>query len=248
MENNARIFALSADGDAALAACCALLAKRLKAGECPRVLFGGNSPDGGPCRRAFVASDTEEAIEALNASPPKTGKKLKLVFAMPGQGSSGPVPVESLCAKLPVFREYIERAQCVLDRHGRLSVNDILSRGKARSSMEEQLFVLIYGAALAMQYRAWGAHPDMMIAHSLGELTALVVCGMASYEEMLGFVCRRALIIDSLAESGAMAHEAFCQVLFGVIDAQSRRKRESAKRKGSALCVFSLRVRAAASS
>lgn len=43
-------------------------------------------------------------------------------------------------------------------------------------------------------------------------------------------------------------HEAFCQVLFGVIDAQSRRKRESAKRKGSALCVFSLRVRAAASS
>lgn len=208
MENDTRIFALSADDDAALVACCALLAKRLKAGECPRVLFGGNSPDGGPCRRSFVASDTEEAIEALNASPPKTGKKLKLVFAMPGQGSSGPVPVESLCAELPVFREYIERAQCVLDRHGRLSVNDILSRDKARSSMEEQLFVLIYGAALAMQYRAWGAHPDMMIAHSLGELTALVVCGMASYEEMLGFVCRRALIIDSLAESGAMAHVA----------------------------------------
>ena len=48
--------------------------------------------------------------------------------------------------------------------------------------------------------------------------------------------------------SSALPHEAFCQVLFGVIDAQSRRKRESAKRKGSALCVFSLRVRAAASS
>ena len=48
--------------------------------------------------------------------------------------------------------------------------------------------------------------------------------------------------------SFSVPHEAFCQVLFGVIDAQSRRKRESAKRKGSALCVFSLRVRAAASS
>ena len=50
------------------------------------------------------------------------------------------------------------------------------------------------------------------------------------------------------AMSSGLPHEAFCQVLFGVIDAQSRRKRESAKRKGSALCVFSLRVRAAASS
>lgn len=49
-------------------------------------------------------------------------------------------------------------------------------------------------------------------------------------------------------DASNIRHEAFCQVLFGVIDAQSRRKRESAKRKGSALCVFSLRVRAAASS
>ena len=56
------------------------------------------------------------------------------------------------------------------------------------------------------------------------------------------------LLVDYLFEPFMAAHEAFCQVLFGVIDAQSRRKRESAKRKGSALCVFSLRVRAAASS
>ena len=55
-------------------------------------------------------------------------------------------------------------------------------------------------------------------------------------------------VITNSAEYGLIPHEAFCQVLFGVIDAQSRRKRESAKRKGSALCVFSLRVRAAASS
>ena len=53
---------------------------------------------------------------------------------------------------------------------------------------------------------------------------------------------------DNSTEKDSAPHEAFCQVLFGVIDAQSRRKRESAKRKGSALCVFSLRVRAAASS
>ena len=54
--------------------------------------------------------------------------------------------------------------------------------------------------------------------------------------------------VDLTSDEFYAAHEAFCQVLFGVIDAQSRRKRESAKRKGSALCVFSLRVRAAASS
>ena len=54
--------------------------------------------------------------------------------------------------------------------------------------------------------------------------------------------------VVKFAKHGFAEHEAFCQVLFGVIDAQSRRKRESAKRKGAALCVFSLRVRAAASS
>ncbi|WP_455598509.1 acyltransferase domain-containing protein [Cloacibacillus sp.] len=207
-ENDAKIYAVSADDNTALVSRCVWLAKRLEAGENPRLLFGGDRADRGPYRRAFAVSEIEEAVEALNTFPPKMRKKLKLVFAMPGQGSAGPIPVESLCAELPVFREYIERAQRVLGRQGRLSAKEILSRGRARSSMDEQLFVLIYGTALAMQYRAWGAEPDMVIAHSLGELTALVVCGMASYEEMLCFVCRRALIIDSLAESGAMAHVA----------------------------------------
>ena len=55
-------------------------------------------------------------------------------------------------------------------------------------------------------------------------------------------------LFEKASDDEKAQHEAFCQVLFGVIDAQSRRKRESAKRKGSALCVFSLRVRAAASS
>lgn len=56
------------------------------------------------------------------------------------------------------------------------------------------------------------------------------------------------IVLPEFQRHGIGSHEAFCQVLFGVIDAQSRRKRESAKRKGSALCVFSLLVRAAASS
>ena len=207
-ENDVKIYRISAKSGAALAASCAAAARQLEADAGRRALFFAH-PSEGPCRRAFAASEREEIIAALRADiPQQTAKRPKLIFAMPGQGSAGPVPAEYLCAALPVFREYVERAQRRLERHVRLSVKELLTRGKARSSMEEQLFVFIYGTALAMQYRAWGAEPDMIAAHSLGELSAMAVCEMTSYEEMLDFVCRRALIIDSLAESGAMAHVA----------------------------------------
>ncbi|WP_302794926.1 acyltransferase domain-containing protein [Cloacibacillus evryensis] len=207
-ENEVKIYSISANSAAALAARYAELSRRLAAGDDLCGLFDTGKFTNDSHRMAFAASGRTEVIESLKTFRAAAVKGQKLIFAMPGQGSSGPVPIEYLCASMPTFREYIERAQERLTGGGAPSVKEILSRGKARSSMEEQLFIFIYGTAMAMQYCEWGAKPDMVIAHSLGELAAMVVCGMASYEEMLGFVQRRAQIIDALAGAGAMVHVA----------------------------------------
>lgn len=88
--------------------------------------------------------------------------------------------------------------------------------------------------------------PRSKASELIGRYDLLALPVINGGEKMVGIVTvDDAMDIEKQEDA---THEAFCQVLFGVIDAQSRRKRESAKRKGSALCVFSLRVRAAASS
>ena len=52
----------------------------------------------------------------------------------------------------------------------------------------------------------WGFVPDLILPHSLGEFSALAISGMANFEETAEFVCRRALVIDSIKERGVMLH------------------------------------------
>lgn len=104
---------------------------------------------------------------------------------------------------------------------------------------------------ITIGYEECGAGEPLVLLMGLGAPGSKWAPHMAAYEKY--FHCyamdnRGAGHSDKPVAYSYTIHEAFCQVLFGVIDAQSRRKRESAKRKGSALCVFSLRVRAAASS
>ena len=51
-----------------------------------------------------------------------------------------------------------------------------------------------------------GFRPDFILPHSLGEFAALAVSGMADFAETAQFVCRRALVIDSIKERGVMLH------------------------------------------
>lgn len=167
---------------------------------------GADCAERGKFRRDAGPSDESEAAKI---SPPPlgpAGAPGKLAFAFPGQGAAGPVPLAGLRSSLPVFSKYIGIAEKTAERAAGASLTKILEKGRCGSALEEHASVFAYGAALALQYIAWGFAPDFILPHSLGEFSALTVSGMADFEETAQFVCRRALVIDSIKERGIMLH------------------------------------------
>lgn len=162
----------------------------------------------GKFRRAAVASDEAEAAEILLSPFKSGGARKKLAFAFPGQGAAGAVPVAELLRVMPVFSKYLDIADKAAERAAGVSLMRILEKGRGGSALAEHLSVFAYGAALALQYAAWGFVPDFILPHSLGEYAALAVSGMADFAETALFVCSRALVIDSIKERGVMFHAA----------------------------------------
>lgn len=199
-----RAVALSAESAEELAALCRIAA---------RAPFSYDFHKFTPCdaarakfRRAAVASDEAEAAKTLLTPIEQSGAPKKLAFAFPGQGAAGAVPVAELRRVLPAFSKYLGTAEKAAERTAGVSLSQILEKGRGVSALEEHLSVFAYGAALAFQYIDWGFRPDFILPHSLGEFAALAVSGMANFAEAAQFVCRRALVIDSIKERGVMLH------------------------------------------
>lgn len=160
----------------------------------------------GKYRRAAVASGETEAAEILLAPPETHGAPKKLAFAFPGQGAAGAVPVAELRRALPIFSKYLGIAEKAAERAAGASLTPLLEKVRNSAALAEHISVFAYGAALAFQYMDWGFVPDLILPHSLGEFSALAISGMADFEETAEFVCRRALVIDSIKERGVMLH------------------------------------------
>lgn len=133
----------------------------------------------------------------------------KIIFAFPGQGSSGALPLIFLKNRLPVFKEYIERADDFLKMNG--IYNDLcslLSTAKISSPLDGQLFPFIFGVASAKQIIAYGISPDALLGHSIGEAASLVVSGLTDYEDTLRYINDRSAAISNICEYGAMVFAA----------------------------------------
>lgn len=199
-----RAVALSAESAEELAALCKIAA---------RAPFSCDFHKFTPCgavhakfRRAAVASDEAEAAAILLAPIECSGAPKKLAFAFPGQGAAGAVPVAELRRVLPTFSKYLQIAETAVERAAGVPLAAILEKGRNDTALAEHISVFAYGAALAFQYMDWGFIPDLILPHSLGEFSALAISGMADFEETVDFVCRRALVIDSINERGVMLH------------------------------------------
>ena len=59
--------------------------------------------------------------------------------------------------------------------------------------------------ALTELWRSYGVHPDAVIGHSMGEVTAAVVAGALSPAEGLRVIATRSRLMSRLAGQGAVA-------------------------------------------
>ncbi|MES1241997.1 MAG: amino acid adenylation domain-containing protein [Acidobacteriota bacterium] len=157
-------------------------------------------------RRAVVCSDSRDAAAVLRGLDPQRvldrryeGSDRPVVFGFPGQGSQHAGMAWELLAEEPSFREPLELCFRILGLDPEtLQSAEALERTEVAQPV---LFGVEY--ALARLWMDWGARPEAMIGHSLGEYVAACLSGVFSIEEGLALVAERGRLMQGLP-AGAM--------------------------------------------
>ncbi len=153
------------------------------------------------------ATGVAEALERLTAATATTTAPA-VVFVFPGQGSQQAGAVRDLIDREPVFRAELEWAQQVLDGCLPRPLLSLLQDGHPEELAETgvtQPVVVACGLALAALWRSWGVHPQAVLGHSVGEITAAAVAGAITPEAALRFAARRGALMQRLPVGSMLA-------------------------------------------
>ncbi|HEY9267636.1 MAG TPA: type I polyketide synthase, partial [Mycobacterium sp.] len=164
-----------------------------------------------------VARDRTEAVAGLRAlaegrSAPgvvpaaSTKPKPGTVFVYSGQGSQWAGMGRRLLADEPAFARALAEIEPVFVEQVGFSLHDVIANGESVTG-DAQVQPVLMGLQLALTelWRSYGVHPDAVIGHSMGEVTAAVVAGALSVADGLTVIAHRSSIMSRLAGQGAVA-------------------------------------------
>ncbi len=178
-------------------------------------------------RAVVVAGSDQEALAGLRAlergekapgvvcgSAAGSGAPGKAVWVFPGQGSQRVGMGQELYDRYPVFAKALDEACEQLD--ARLAgwvdhpVRDVVL-GKVPGSAEllnqtvfTQAGLFAVESALFRLVESWGVRPDVVIGHSVGEITAAHAAGALSLQDAARLVAARGRLMQALPPGGAM--------------------------------------------
>ncbi|MEV7013828.1 type I polyketide synthase [Streptosporangium sp. NPDC051022] len=150
-------------------------------------------------RAAFVASTRQDLLSGLdNAHGVKvTGGRLAVLFA--GQGSQRAGMGCELAGVFPVFAEAFGAVVQAFDE----VTGQTWAEGDLSRTEFAQPALFAFEVALYRLLESWGLRPDVVMGHSLGEITAAHVAGVFSLRDACLVVAERARLMQAL-EPGAM--------------------------------------------
>lgn len=127
---------------------------------------------------------------------------MKHAYVFPGQGAQFTGMGQDLYDKGGKYREMFERANDVLG----FRITDVMFGGSAedlKQTRVTQPAVFLHSVVKALDY----GKPDAVAGHSLGEFSALTVCGALEFEDALRLVSARAAAMQKACEMrrGGMA-------------------------------------------
>jgi acyl transferase domain-containing protein len=167
-------------------------------------------------RLAVVGTSAAEWAEGLRAhlERPELQQKSEhgqtgVVFLYCGQGPQWATMGRTLLEQEPVFRDSLMRCDALLRSYTSWSVVEELTAEARRSRLSQTevaqpaLFALQVG--LTELWRSWGAQPEAIVGHSVGEVAAAWAAGVLSLEDAVRVVYHRGRLMQRATGQGGMA-------------------------------------------
>ncbi|MEC9464557.1 MAG: SDR family NAD(P)-dependent oxidoreductase, partial [Myxococcota bacterium] len=128
-----------------------------------------------------------------------------------GQGSQVLGMGRALMEAHEPFRILLEKVLAVLDGYLETPLASVLFADKdgpqaalIHETQYTQPALFAIEVALADLWRSWGVRPDILMGHSVGELSAAYVSGLLSLEDAAKLVCARGRLMQGCRSDGAM--------------------------------------------
>lgn len=170
-------------------------------------------------RHAIVCENKASAAEQLRTeiSASHSGhvddsdsRRSKVVFMFPGQGAQYPKMCLGLYETNSIFAQVIDEcctiASKILERDLKPALFSA-EQGEIDRTEIAQPLLFITEYALAQVWISRGLTPDVMIGHSLGEITAACLAGVFSLSDAIQLVCERGRMMQALPEGDMLAIE-----------------------------------------
>ena len=134
----------------------------------------------------------------------------KTVFVLPGQGAQYPGMGRELYQYHRSFARALDEVCAALDRHLDVPLREVMFAADGTANAERlhqtvyaQPALFAFGVAMHALFTEAGAHPDYLLGHSIGELTAAYLAGVFSLADAAVLVTARGRLMQSCA-TGAM--------------------------------------------
>jgi [acyl-carrier-protein] S-malonyltransferase len=128
----------------------------------------------------------------------------KTVFLFDGQGAFRPGIGEELCTKYTEAKELIDRSSTVLG----YDLTDHLWGDAAKDTSSKTSIAQPAISSISLAYaevlKGFGLTGEVSLGHSLGEVTALVYCGIVSFEDGVRIIKKRGEVMEKAGKQGTM--------------------------------------------